>query len=224
MDSKLNRMCLVCGEYKPLVEFREDKRYKVGWESRCIICEKKRKTENYQKNRDRYLANGKKRHEENKERDKQKSKEYRLAHLEIIRARALKWQKDHPERVRENHRRLRLIPKVKLNHNISRRMNDSLRGAKDNQHWEDLVGYTIDQLKRHLEKQFRPGMTWDNYGSFWAIDHKTPIAVFNFENPSDIDFGLCWSLKNLQPLERRENSRKWANIKDPFQPSLTIAV
>jgi len=95
-------------------------------------------------------------------------------------------------------------------------------GAKANRHWESLVDFTADQLKEHLEQLFRPGWTWENYGSVWHIDHKTPIAVFNFDKPEDIDFRICWSLKNLQPMDVMENKIKSAKIDKPFQPSLAI--
>jgi len=90
-------------------------------------------------------------------------------------------------------------------------MNESLqKGMKAGRHWEELVNFTIDELKKHIEKLFTPEMTWENYGTYWHIDHKVPIAVFNFERPDDIDFHLCWSLKNLQPLEASKNMSKGA--------------
>jgi len=97
-------------------------------------------------------------------------------------------------------------------------------GLKAGRQWETLVNFTVDQLKQHLEKLFTPEMTWENYGTYWHIDHKIPIAVFNYEKPEDIDFRLCWSLKNLQPLEKIENIKKKDKLEKPFQPSLKIAV
>jgi hypothetical protein len=76
---------------------------------------------------------------------------------------------------------------------------------------------------RHLEKQFLPGMSWENMGE-WHIDHKIPIAAFNFEKPEDIDFKRCWALKNLQPLWKSENCIKGAKIDKPFQPSLNLSL
>jgi 5-methylcytosine-specific restriction endonuclease McrA len=97
-------------------------------------------------------------------------------------------------------------------------------GVKAGRHWESLVGYNVDQLKKHLEKRFKVGMTWDNYGPYWHIDHIIPISAFNFETPNDIDFKKCWALKNLQPLEAVENLRKNDRLKIPFQPSFFISV
>lgn len=138
------------------------------------------------------------------------------------------WQKNNPESVRRTRKKKdaqrRGTPKGKLSDNISRNMRETLRQGKSNRHWEELVGYTIDQLKNHLEKMFQPGMTWENYGTFWQIDHKIPLAVFNFEKPEDLDFRLCWSLRNLQPMEARANLDKRDKVYQPFQPSLILSL
>lgn len=84
------------------------------------------------------------------------------------------------------------------------------------------MGYTLAQLMRHLEKQFTPEMSWSNYGSYWHVDHKIPIAAFNFSTPRDLDFQRCWALSNLQPLERITNIKKSDKVERPFQPSLLI--
>jgi hypothetical protein len=73
-------------------------------------------------------------------------------------------------------------------------------------------------------KLFKPGMTWENYGTYWHIDHKVPVVVHNFNRPEDIDFRLCWALRNLQPLEALENMKKQDKLDKPFQPSLRLAV
>jgi len=85
-------------------------------------------------------------------------------------------------------------------------MRQSLHGCKYNRHWEDLVGYTLQELKEHLEKQFKPGMTWDNHGMYgWHIDHIRPISSYNITDYECDDFKECWSLNNLQPLWAKEN-------------------
>ena len=99
----------------------------------------------------------------------------------------------------------------------------SLKGNKNGHHWENLVGYAFDELRKHLEKQFTEGMSWDNYGmGGWVIDHKIPKAIFNFTKPEHQDFRRCWALKNLQPMWERDNLIKQAKIDKHFQPSLLI--
>jgi 5-methylcytosine-specific restriction endonuclease McrA len=105
---------------------------------------------------------------------------------------------------------------------MAARMYQFLRFAKDNKHWETFVPYTLEKLWIHLDKRLKPEMTWDNYGTYWEVDHIIPITAFNFKLPTDIDFKKCWALKNLQPLEKTENRRKSNKLKRPFQPSLTI--
>ena len=106
---------------------------------------------------------------------------------------------------------------------IRKRLCESLHGIKNGRHWEDLVGYTVSELKNHLEKKFKKGMTWENYGQ-WHIDHKIPMSVFNYQRPEDIDFKKCWALENLQPLWRIENIKKSNKLTRPFQPSLALSV
>jgi len=71
----------------------------------------------------------------------------------------------------------------------------------------ELLGYSVEQLKQHLESQFTEGMTWDNYGE-WHIDHIIPRAKLKYETTDDENFKKCWSLDNLQPLWALDNQRK----------------
>ena len=112
----------------------------------------------------------------------------------------------------------------KLNSNIRGAIGKSLRGNKHGRHWEFLVGYTLADLKKHLERRFKKGMTWDNHGiTGWHIDHKIPKTMFNFIKPEDDDFKKCWALKNLRPMWYKENIIKSNKIDKHFQPSLIFA-
>ena len=75
----------------------------------------------------------------------------------------------------------------------------------------DLLGYSLEELMAHLEALFTIGMTWDNYGE-WHVDHKIPMASFNFETTDDREFKLCWCLDNLQPLWGPENLSKGTKL------------
>lgn len=128
------------------------------------------------------------------------------------------------EHAKYNHyKRLQSDPKYKLNTLISHSIRESIKGNKMGRPWELLVGYSIDDLMNHLEKQFIPGMVWENYGK-WHIDHIIPISAFNFNKPEHIDFKRCWALNNLQPLWAKDNLTKHARIIIPFQPSLQMEV
>ena len=70
-----------------------------------------------------------------------------------------------------------------------------------------LVGCSPAELKSHLEKQFRSGMAWDNYGQ-WHIDHIKPCAAFDLTDIAQQK--SCFHYSNLQPLWAADNMRKGA--------------
>ena len=79
---------------------------------------------------------------------------------------------------------------------------------KNNQksgHTTDLLGCSIKQLKEHLEKQFKSGMFFSNYGK-WHIDHIKPCASFDLSKPEEQK--KCSHYTNLQPLWAKENLEK----------------
>lgn len=100
---------------------------------------------------------------------------------------------------------------------ISNKIRRVLNGERRSVNYKDVLSYSDSQLKSHLEKQFKDGMSWDNYGE-WHIDHKIPVSAFNLM--CDEDIKRCWSLKNLQPLFADENIRKSNKLDRPFQPLL----
>ena len=55
-------------------------------------------------------------------------------------------------------------------------------------------------------------MSWDNYGSYWEIDHVKPCSAFNLADTKEQQQCFHWS--NLQPLEKRCNNSKSDNIDD----------
>ena len=92
--------------------------------------------------------------------------------------------------------------------NFSRRMRASISCGKDGRSWESLVGYTLNDLKKHLESKFVEGMTWENYGTDWHIDHIKPVVLFDMKSTDCSDFKECWSLLNIQPLFKYDNLLK----------------
>lgn len=70
-----------------------------------------------------------------------------------------------------------------------------------------LIGCSISELKLHLEKQWKPGMTWENYGiRGWHIDHVRPCSSFDLSDKTQRH--KCFHFSNLQPLWARENLKK----------------
>src|SRR3546814_5744253 len=83
--------------------------------------------------------------------------------------------------------------------------------GKNGRSWETLGGYTVADLMAHLERQFLPGMSWDNRGQL-HIDHIRPLCSFEFTSPDDPQFREAWALTNLRPLWARDNLRKGGRL------------
>jgi len=148
-------------------------------------------------------------------------KEYRKNNKEEINSRQRKIYKNNKKELNFKQRERNKQPKKKICNSISASMRISLKGNKHGYHWENIAGYTLTDLMKHLEKHFTEGMTWQNYGE-WHLDHKVPVSAFNYTKPEHPDFKRCWSLKNLQPLWASENISKGAKLSKPFQPMLPM--
>lgn len=85
------------------------------------------------------------------------------------------------------------------------------RGSKGGKTFDELP-YTPHDLKEHLEKQFDENMTWENYGSYWHIDHIYPHSKLPYDSIKHPNFQKAWALSNLRPLEAKENQSKGAKI------------
>lgn len=102
--------------------------------------------------------------------------------------------------------------KKKLRDRMSRRMRHALNNRELSKNWKHIfkiTGYTVEELKKHLESKFTKGMNWDNIGE-WHIDHIYPESKFNYSSFEDSEFKECWSLDNLQPLWAMDNLVKGA--------------
>ncbi len=174
----MKKQCTKCKLEKDYSQFFKDKRTNSGLYSACKKCHYKL----YLKNLKKWRLN-----------NKDKVKDYRQKNKEYFREYQYKRLKN---------------PKNRLNSNVRYLIWLSLKGRKAGRKWQELVGYTIKDLITHLEQQFDDKMTWENYGSYWWIDHIKPQSLFNYKSAEDEEFKKCWALENLQPLEAIANIRK----------------
>lgn len=93
----------------------------------------------------------------------------------------------------------------KILYNSRIRIWEALNKTKKSKRTLELVGCSLDELKQHLEKQFKIGMDWNNYGA-WHIDHIQPCASFDLSKPEEQN--KCFHYTNLQPLWAKENMSK----------------
>lgn len=108
---------------------------------------------------------------------------------------------------REKHRS---DPSFRVSSHVRVLMHRSIGKRKAGRSWREFLPYSLDELMIHLERQFLPGMTWENHGE-WHIDHIVPRSQFRFEEPLDQGFQDCWALTNLRPLWAKDNIRKNAS-------------
>jgi len=87
--------------------------------------------------------------------------------------------------------------------NLASAMYRSIKSGKAGR-WEKIFGFTLVELKKHLENQFTETMNWNNYGSYWWIDRIVPKSAYSYQNVKNNEFHKCWSLKNIRPLPRHE--------------------
>ena len=92
--------------------------------------------------------------------------------------------------------------------NVSRRIRQFIHKG-NNTTTMNILGIDLDGFKKHLEQQFKDGMSWDNYGLHgWHIDHIIPISTALTEE----DVILLNHYTNLQPLWWYENLSKGNKI------------
>lgn len=117
---------------------------------------------------------------------------------------------------RLKHRR-RTDPAFALRMRVSTGVRQSLRKTKLGTSWMNLLPYSPVELKAHLERLFTEGMSWDRVlNGEIEIDHIIPVSFFNPSTPECLEFDMCWSLKNLQPLWREDNRMKSNNLPANF--------
>jgi hypothetical protein len=208
---KLKPKCEVCGE-----EFeRQSGRQLICGAIKCAEKKKASYHEDYrEQNRERLNDEARKRHSYLRTNAPDRLIERGRKYLAEYRDRLNAKRRTPEYRVKAAARvkRRNQNPHWRLHHRISSSIYHALKATKTRKggrNWEAVVGYSIQELKTHLERQFLPGMSWDNMGE-WHIDHIRPRAMFRYESESDPDFKECWGLLNLRPLWATDNQQKHA--------------
>lgn len=73
--------------------------------------------------------------------------------------------------------------------------------------WSELP-YSPKEVIEHLKSQFTESMNWDNYGTYWNVDHVKPQAALPYNSMQEPNFKECWAIENLRPMTRSANSTK----------------
>ena len=110
----------------------------------------------------------------------------------------------------------------KINLNIRSIIKITIKRAGGNKNGNSCLKYldfSINELKNHLEKQFEPWMTWQNWGVYnsktwddnnqatwtWQLDHIIPQSDLSYNSLNHENFKKCWALSNLRPYSAKLN-------------------
>lgn len=132
------------------------------------------------------------------------------------------WESRNPEKLKTIRRKTRVRCRLKTNVRgrermrtdpdfyvlklLRRRINKALAGSQKAARAVDLLGMEIPEYRIYLQGQFRDGMTWENRGKVWHIDHIQPCVDFDLRDPEQQK--ICFNWSNTQPLLTRENLSK----------------
>ena len=86
------------------------------------------------------------------------------------------------------------------------------------------LGCSFVEFTAHIERQFSPGMTWENHGEVWEIDHIIPLGgKIDGVPPSlaQVVDRMHWS--NVRPLWKVDNRKKGARMPAPEVINQTLS-
>lgn len=201
------KTCTHCQTEKQITEFHKEKKGRFGVKSVCKQCHLEKKRNNP------------------KEREYCK-KNYRK-YREKKKAKSRRYKKENSESVAEYNRQYNRRPEVKKRRRIYNRRYENRRIFSDPVYrerrflWANIcraimvqgyskntavyraLGAERDFVRKHLQDQFKDGMSWENYGE-WQIDHIIPLSSADtVERVVELNH-----YTNLQPLWAEENIKK----------------
>jgi len=229
------KICADCNKNKNDNEFYSYELIKN--KGRCKECLKLRSKNYINLNKDKKAVANRKYREDNKDKLKENKKKYVENNIIVVKQRQRNWYLLNREEIlesskeyRETHKNERNInehkrkendPIYRLRTNMSKLINQQMKklSSLKNGSITQYLPYIAEQLKEHLEKQFEPWMSWNNYGRYsvktwndndqttwtWQIDHIIPQSLLPYTSMSDDNFKKCWALENLRPLSSKIN-------------------
>lgn len=193
------KICNQCKKEKTILEYSRDKYTKDGFTSSCKECRNTKSKIWHQKN---YL--------ENKEEVLIKNSEWRKSNWDKVYNQRKESGYCKRSRKKWYHKKGKFNINWVISERIRHRIRNVLNGKVKSKSTLELLGCSIDDLKNHLQSKFYANMSWDNYGSYWHIDHIRPCASFNLENEEEQK--ICFHYSNLQPLTAKDNLSKGARL------------
>lgn len=116
-------------------------------------------------------------------------------------------------KTKKNEKR-RLRRKTDISYRVAERIRGRIKdllGRDKPEAVSKSLGCKAKDLIFHLEAQFLPGMTWENYGLYgWHIDHIKPLASFDLLDLTQ--YRQACHYTNLRPMWSKDNLKKGAKL------------
>lgn len=200
------------------LKYREKNKDKIAFwnKNRKVDKEKKKISDknSYEKHKEKRSISGKKYREKNKDIVHKKKKEYTEKNKEKLKIKKKIYYQNNKNDLKEKRNKYRAIrrktdPIYKSQCNLRKRTWEAFKQKSYTKGGttEQLLGAPYNIIKKHIERQFKKGMTWENYGNKdgdWHIDHIIPLSSAKTEEEL---ISLC-HYTNLQPLFVFDNLSK----------------
>lgn len=188
----------------------KDKKKKIEYDKKRYEERKEEKkklaNEYYRKNKERAKESQKEYYQKNKEKIKDRIRRYTKKNAEKISKRRAEYYQNIMKKRIENDSGLKI--RFRLRHRLWHAM--KMQKVFKNSSTLELLGVNdISIVKKHIERMFKPGMSWDNYGK-WHIDHIVPLALFDLSKKEQQLKAFRYT--NLQPLWAYENLSKGSKV------------
>lgn len=174
------KYCPKCEKTKDKKDFYKNSSKADGLQSYCKICQAANSRDWEKRNRKQYLKNNRIYNKLNSHKNIQRSAQYIT-------------------------NRRKTDPHFKFKHNLSCKIRKVIKGKKYKS-TEKLLGCTVEEFRKYIERQFTDKMSWDNYGTYWHLDHIVPCSYYDLSKPHHQE--ECFFYTNYQPLEAKRNLRK----------------
>ena len=168
----------------------------------CRDCHNNKCKEYKINNNEIVAANNKRRYEANKEKFAEYYKQNYILYYKD-------WIKENKEFTKDLGL-TRKDPFSRIIQNTIKRIRGELHGHKLQS--LKLIDCNAQFFKEWLEHNFKEGMTFDNYGAHWHLDHVIPCESFDFSIDDEIKHCFRWT--NVQPLEAKLNFSKQHKINE----------
>ena len=149
--------------------------------------------------------------EQNKERLNEENAKWRKENADRHRANSRNWYYTNREHAVKRHakyckERLKTDIEYKLSCRVRSRIYGVLRHNKKVGSAVSDLGCSLEFFKNYIAEQFTGGMSWDNYGTMWELDHILPLANYLLTDRGT--FRRLVHYTNYQPLTIAQNRAK----------------